>query len=333
MSAGLLPIALGTDGGGSIRIPSSFCGIYGLKPSHARIGDPPGTVTVIGPIAANISDLEVAYRVMAFPNPNHPVNSVFKKPEIQDESHERKRPKIIGIFEPWLERADPDVKSRCRQVVQYFRETLGYQVVQIQIPYVSEGQTAHSLTIISEIATDSKVMFDPSRHWLKDLTAANKVLLTVAAQTPTQDYILAAKFRQLLMSHLAFLFQKHPGLVIVTPTTPVPGWPIEREGDLKYGMSDTNASLQNMEYVWLANFAGCPAISCPIGYVKPKKGKGEIPIGIMGMGEWGSEDALIEWGRDAERWLIEEVPGGRKRPGVWEDVVENAKADMSKSTV
>jgi Asp-tRNA(Asn)/Glu-tRNA(Gln) amidotransferase A subunit family amidase len=178
------------------------------------------------------------------------------------------------------------------------------------------------------MATHCKAAFDPSRHWLTDLTAANKVLLTVAAQTPSQDYILAAKLRQLLMSHLAFLFQKYPGLVIVTPTTPIHGWPIEQEADLKYGMSDTNLSLRNMEYIWLANFAGCPAISCPVGYVAPKKGTGDVPIGIMGMGEWGSEDALIEWGRDAERWLNEEYPGGRKRPGAWEDVLENAKGGM-----
>src|SRR5208282_3626616 len=146
------------------------------------------------------------------PNPNHPVSSLFKQPLVQEESQ---RPKIIGIFQPWFERADPEVKNRCHQVVQYFREKLGYEVVPIQIPYVSEGQTAHSLTIISEMATHCKVAFDPSRHWLTDMTAANKVLLTVAAQTPAQDYILAAKLRQLLMSHLAFLYQKYPGLVIV----------------------------------------------------------------------------------------------------------------------
>src|SRR5271169_5033828 len=119
----------------------------------------------------------------------------------------------MGIFEPWFDRADPEVKSRCHQVVEYFRENLGYQVVPIQIPYVSEGQTAHSITIIAEMAAHAKIAFDSSRHWLTDLTAPNKVLLTVAAQTPAGDCLLAAKLRQLLMSHLAFLFQKYPGLV------------------------------------------------------------------------------------------------------------------------
>jgi Asp-tRNA(Asn)/Glu-tRNA(Gln) amidotransferase A subunit family amidase len=110
------------------------------------------------------------------------------------------------------------------------------------------------------------------------------------------------------------------------------GWPIAHEGDLKYGITDGNTSIRNMEYVWLANFAGCPAISCPIGYVDPVKGKGKVPVGLMAMGEWGSEDALIEWGRDAEKWLIEEYQGGRSRPSNWEDVVANTKKKMERDS-
>lgn len=262
---------------------------------------------------------------MALPNPTNPVSPLFKQPA----PLEGNRPKIMGIFEPWFERADPEVKSRCHQVVQYFRESLGYDVVKIEIPYLSEGQSAHALTILAEMATTAKGLFDPSRPWLTDLTAANKVLLAVGSQTAIQDYILAARLRHLLMSHLAFLFQKHPGLVIVTPTTPIAGWPIEREGDLKYGISDGNLSIRNMEYIWLANFTGCPAISCPVGYISPARGSGDIPVGFHAMGEWGSEDALIEWGRDAEKWLNEMYAGGRKHPAVWEDVLENAKSAMT----
>ena len=320
-----MPIALGLDGGGSIRIPSSFCGVYGLKPSHSRVGDFSSSVTVIGPLAASISDLEVAYRVMASPMPNHPVGSMFKQPE----AVQGKRPKVIGIFEPWFERADPEVKGRCHQVVQYFRESLGYEVVNIEIPYLSEGQSAHAFTILAEMATAAKRIFHPSRPWLTDLTPPNKILLSVGSQSSAEDFILSARLRHLIMSHLAFLYQKHPGLVIVTPTTPIAGWPIEQEGDLKYGISDGNLSLRNMEYIWVANFTGCPAISCPVGYVSPAKGSGDLPVGLHAMGEWGSEDALIEWGRDAEKWLNEMYPHGRKHPAVWEDVLENAKRAKS----
>jgi Asp-tRNA(Asn)/Glu-tRNA(Gln) amidotransferase A subunit family amidase len=70
--------------------------------------------------------------------------------------------------------------------------------------------------------------------------------------------------------------------------------------------------------------------SCPVGYVDPEKGKGngKIPIGIMAMGEWGSEDALLAWGQDVERWLNEESAGGRQRPANWVDIIEQSKTKM-----
>jgi Asp-tRNA(Asn)/Glu-tRNA(Gln) amidotransferase A subunit family amidase len=323
----LLPITLGVDGGGSIRIPASFCGVYGLKPSQGRVGAPTGSVVVIGPIAATISDLEVAYRVMGVPDPKNPVNVLFRQPQPLAET----RAKIIGICEPWFDRADPEVQSKCREVVEYYGGKLGYKIVSIDIPSLEDGQLAHAFTILSECATHIKHDSPPPRHWLTDLNPANQVLMAVADQTPAGDYLLAQKMRHLLMQHLAALYQKYPGMVVVTPTSPAAGWSIAHEDDLKYGITNGNKSVRNMEYVWLANFIGCPAISCPAGYVEPEKGAGKVPIGIMAMGEWGSEDALIEWGREAETWLNEEYPGGRQRPATWEDIILNAKGMMTGS--
>ncbi|KAK0124170.1 D-lactate ferricytochrome c oxidoreductase [Cadophora gregata] len=325
VSAGLVPFAIGADGGGSIRIPSSFCGIYGLKPSHNRLEDLGSTVTVSGPLAATVSDLEITYRIMAESDPSDPTCSLFTKPCAKPSAH---RPKIIGIYKEWFERADPAVLKLCNEVITYYKEKLGYQVVEITIPYVPQGQLAHAFTILSEMAVRARAKpFDPS-NWLAGLNPANQVLLAVGAQTPAQDYLLAQQLRNMLMQHLAFLYQKYPGLVIVTPTSPMAGWPIASEGDLKYGITDGNTSIRNMEYVWLANFCGNPAISCPVGYVEPKKGNGRVPVGIMAMGEWGSELGLLEWGRECEKWLNEVSPDGRQRPSNWEDVVVNAQGKM-----
>lgn len=106
----------------------------------------------------------------------------------------------------------------------------------------------------------------------------------------------------------------------MTPTTPNAGWPIG-EGELTHGMTDGNMQVRNMEYVWLANFTGVPCIQFPVGYVEATKGEGKIPVGMMGHGEWGSEDELIEFGFDGEEWLARGYEGGRRRPEGWVDVL------------
>ena len=78
-----------------------------------------------------------------------------------------------------------------------------------------------------------------------------------------------------------------------------------------------------MEYVWLANFMGCPSISCPAGYAKDS----DVPVGVMAMGDWGSEEDLIDFARDGEGILDLYVPSGKD--SVWEDVIGKAKEALA----
>ncbi|ORY14195.1 glutamyl-tRNA amidotransferas-like protein subunit A [Clohesyomyces aquaticus] len=302
VSSGIIPFAIGSDGGGSIRIPSNYCGIFGLKPSHNRVSIAPlmqcaNTTVVQGPLAANMVDLETSYRVLAQPDPSHHI-------------------KVLGIYKPWFDRADPEVKVACQSALDYFVSKLGYQVVDITLPLIHEGQLAHAMSIMSEAVT--------AQTDISYLTAPNKVLLKVGAQATARDFLLAQRLRNMLMEHLAHLFTTYPGLIIVTPTTPNAGWQI-KSGDLTHGLMDGNTQIRNMEYIWLANFTGIPCIQFPVGYVDAKKGEGKIPIGLSGNGQWGSEDALIEFGYDGEAWLNEGLEGGRAMPGSWVDVLDKVK--------
>ncbi|KAF2268338.1 glutamyl-tRNA amidotransferas-like protein subunit A [Lojkania enalia] len=312
VAQGLVAFAVGTDGGGSIRIPSNYCGVYGLKPSHGRVSQAPLSIPAIstavtGPIASNMVDLEVSYRVLAQPDPSHLSSRQFALPK----PISTPRSKKLGIFRTLFDRADPPVKELCQNALDYLAKS-GYQIIDITLPLIPEGQLAHAMTILSEGATahDDVTGFSP----------ANKVLLKVAAQTPARDFLLSQRLRNMLMQHLAYLFQTHPGLIIVTPTTPNAGWPIG-SGELAYGMSDGNTQIRNMEYVWLANFTGIPCIQFPVGYVDGKQGKSRVPVGLSGNGEWGAEDELIEFGYDGEQWLNEGFDGGRVRPKEWVDVL------------
>lgn len=339
VSVGLLPVTLGADGGGSIRIPSSFCGIYGLKPSHGRVSMAPTaglacSCGVNGPLASNITDLEIAYRIMASPDPNHPSSSLFPPP-IPSSVPQQPNRRLLGIYNPWFDSADAPVLNLCHAALSHYRAS-GYTVIPITLPHLPLGQLAHAITILAEISTGAIS--------LGGVTPANKILLSVARQTPSSDFLRAQKLRQLLMRHLAHLFRTHPGLLIVTPTTPLAGWPIAHgAADLARGCSDANASLRNMEYVWLANFTGCPALSVPVGLAEPatttvenpaleqSSGDARVPVGLMAMAEWGGEDELFEWGRVAEEWAWRESEGGgMKRPGCWVNVVDAAQTEGSR---
>lgn len=328
----MVPIALGADGGGSIRIPSSFCGLWGLKPSHSRVSAAPTvglapTVGVYGPMATSIDDLAVAYRIMAAPPPaaEDPTASIFPDP-LSGISSSTPRPKnkTIGIVRDWIDRAEPEIRAVFDKALDFYRKQ-GYTIIDISIPYLPEGQRAHVLTIMGEIASGI------SPQDIRSLSAPNKVLVSMGMwQITAQDFLASQRLRNLIMSHLAHLFQKHPGLLIFTPSTPIPGWKIGSEADLTRGLSDAKASVRNMEYVWLANFAGCPAISCPGGYVN------DVPVGVMAMGKWGSEEDLIAFARDGEGILDSAAGGGKEQAQakglkvpsgekcLWEDVIAKA---------
>lgn len=334
VSTGLIPIALGGDGGGSIRVPAAFCSAYGLKPSHGRLSHKPGvnyskTCAVNAALAADITSLTAFYRVIGAPDSACSTSSLFPPlrplafpPPVPTQSGNGR---IIGIPEPWFARSTPAIQRLCRSMLDRLVSTYNYTLIPISIPFLPEGQSAHAMTVLSDAATAL-----PSTH---NLTPANKILIALGTVTPSTDYILAQKLRQLLMQHLAYLWKEHPGMTIVTPTTPRAGWRIGRpEVDLKSGISDGDTTQSTMEYVWMANFLGLPALSVPVGFVgaEGEEGAGEeadeggIPVGLMGMGEWTDEEGLLKWGAHAETVGADK----RRRPGIWEDVIERARLEM-----
>lgn len=328
-------MGLGSDGGGSIRIPSSMCGVFGIKPTHNRISFRPGhnhsnTCATLGPIAADIESLATLLNVIAAPHPSSPFarsNAARLPPLPKLLAPTPNRPKILGICPEWFENAHPAVLELCKGMVDTLVTKHGYTVQNIEIPFLPQGQVAHAMTVLTDAAT---LLPDTS-----NLTYGNRIMLALGRVTPATDYLLAQKLRRVLAEHLSHLWKIYPGMMIITPTTACAGWRIgNKGGELRHGISDGDKTIETMRYVWMGNFIGLPSITVPAGYVVPQgqegagqvAGKdtvGKLPVGLMATGEWCSEKTLLEFGLDAE------VAGAglRVKPASWVDVVELAKTE------
>jgi len=275
---------------------------------------------VVGPIAATAADLTIAYRIMSQPNPADPVQGCFH-PSIPPSPSAKK---TIGIYRSWFDNADPRVLEHCNRAVEHFQTKLGYEVVDITIPYLKELQLTHGVVCITEMAVQHIRRAKTVKDAFAMLGPQPKVFIGVGLQTPALDFYRFNQLRELIMQHLAFLFQKHPGLMIVTPTCSAHGWKIS-DGDEAYGLTDGNKTLEIMRYIFLSNMTGCPSVTAPVGYNDPEQGEGAVPVGLMAMGEWGAEEQLLAWAAEAETYLHHVYPDGRRRPDEWVDILALAK--------
>ena len=307
VSAGICPVAVGADGGGSIRVPAALCGVVGLKPTFGRVsefGAAPlcWSVAHLGPIAATVEDAAIGYACMAGPDIKEP-NSLHQ-PAVTLEGWNKADLKGIklGIYKPWFEHATPEIVKACNALLEKL-VAAGAQVKEIVIPGLDTMRVAHAISILGEMAAS---MNNYPEH-RKDFGAEVRVSLTLGREFNAGDYIKAQRIRTRVIDMFRGIYKDVDA--IITPATAIVAPEVSIE-DGDGGYSDLSSTTELMRYMFPGNLAGLPAISFPAGYDAIG-----LPIGMQAMGRWWEENLLLRIAYNAEK-LVE-----RRKPIAYFDLL------------
>jgi Asp-tRNA(Asn)/Glu-tRNA(Gln) amidotransferase A subunit family amidase len=301
VAAGLCPVAVGADGGGSIRIPASLCGVVGLKATFSRISEAGAyplcwSVGHVGPLAASVADLALAYAVMAGPDALDPRTLHQPTPRMDHSAEADLRGVRLGIFTPWLEDAQPGVVAAVRQALAGL-QARGATLVEVEVPDLELCRIAHAVTILCEMATGLGPYLEPQRQAFGRGTRLNLALARMLTGT---DYVRAQQARTRMTAHLERLFQQVDALI--TPTTACTA-PLIRPDVMPHGESDITLTSALMRFAFLANLTGHPALSVPCGH----DGDG-LPVGLQLMGRPWEEHRLLTWAGAVEAAVERRTP-------------------------
>ena len=301
VAAGLSPIALGLDGGGSIRIPASLCGVVGLKTTWGRIssaGSAPlsWSVSTVGPITSTADDAALAYSFLAGADPRQLRTQNQPPVDLQDFNNANLAGVKLGVFSPWFKHASTDIVQNCERMLDAFKAQ-GASIEEIEIPELNEARIAQIVTILTEMLTSLQPHFKTFRQPFGLDALLN---LTLAKEFSGGDYVKAQRIRAELIRNLTQIYQQVDA--IVTPTTACTAPPILPDA-LINGESDLSTLTELMRYAPQANIGGFPAISFPVGY----DAKG-LPVGMQLMGRPWEESFLLRMAKTSEPFFTRHPP-------------------------
>ncbi|MEX0962407.1 MAG: Asp-tRNA(Asn)/Glu-tRNA(Gln) amidotransferase subunit GatA [Simkaniaceae bacterium] len=303
VSANLVPIALGSDTGGSIRQPAAFTGTVGFKPSYGRVSRN-GLVAfgssfdVIGPFTNSVKDAAMIMEVMGRSCP-FDSTSLRRPPEAYlDELETSIRGKKIGIPWEFLKGLSEEVTENFSKSLKYFSD-LGAIITEVKLNKLSASIPVYYILSPAEVSTNL-ARFDgvrygkrsPNAQTLDELYELSRsegfgaevkkriMLGTFVLSSGYKEayYKKAQKIRTLIIQEFKEAFEACD--VIAMPTTPTSAFKI---GEIRYPF---DMYLQDI-YTISANLAGLPAVSVPSGYCKEKR-----PLGLQILGPQ-KKDSLV----------------------------------------
>ena len=301
VAAGVCPAAIGADGGGSIRIPATLCGVVGLKPTFGRVSEhgaaPLGwSVAHLGPIGATVEDVAMVYAAIAGPDPTEPLTLHQPSPTVAGWNNSNLHGLRLGVYPEWNRHADPQISAACDATLAKLVEA-GASVTEITIPELDAMRIAHAVTILAEMAEGMR----PYLLRREKFAPSTRLSLVIGEVASAHDYLQAQRMRTRAMQIFKGIFREVDA--IITPGTGLAA-PVVPAQALARGWSDLGTDTEMMRFIFPGNLVGLPAITFPAGYTAEG-----LPIGVQAMGWYWEEALLLRIAYAAEQFTERRRPG------------------------
>ena len=277
--------ALGSDTGGSVRIPASFCGVSGLRPTHGAVPNTGATqVSVandtIGPMARRVEDVARIFAVTVGYEPSDPHSIDHDFGNFLPRLHDGIEGLRIGIPRNFFfDNIDPDIEVAVRNAADVF-ESLGAELVEIDLPGAEQAFPQVCLQIYCDAANfhRQRLTEEPNAF-----SAPIYQRMKRGLEIPGVDYAASMRFKETWMRTVGEAFEGVD--VILSPTTPVPALPLEDTPDL-HVLTGRAASL-----TYAGSLASIPGLSLPCGFTTDG-----LPAGVMLQAAWWNDPLLLQAG-------------------------------------
>jgi aspartyl-tRNA(Asn)/glutamyl-tRNA(Gln) amidotransferase subunit A len=295
VAARLTFAALGSDTGGSVRMPAHFCGVTGLKTTVGRIsraGAMPlsQSLDTVGPLARTAEDCAVLLRLMAGADPADPTAISGPIPDYAAAATESIRGLAIGVPNAfYVDDLDEEVAGALDATIAVLRRE-GANVVKVELPDQRQLSAASQLVLAVEAAAFHK-------RWMieraQDYGPQVLMRLQNGLAIPGVSYLEALRWRgQALAAHVAAVANVD---VVIAPVSPVPA-PTIAESDVG-NSPDAEAVIQRLtRFTRPINYLGLPALSIPCGFTR-----GGLPVGMQLIGRSFDEATLLRVGAAFQR--------------------------------
>ena len=302
VSAGVAPIAAGSDGGGSIRIPASSCGLVGLKPTRGRVSPGPYGVDVAGfavngPLARTVADAAALLDAMCASWPGDVTALPGPVTTFLDASR-RTPPRLrVGLLTEPVIAADAAVHPACVEAAESVGRALadlGHHVEQVGVPFPAERWSDFS-SVWAALA--ASVPVPPDReHLLRPLT---RWLRGRGRSVTAVDYVTAIAGTQVLARQVAAAWAGYD--VVLSPTLADLPAVVGSLRDDEDPAGDFAAQTRFTPWTSVWNLIGRPAVSLPLGWYESDGVR--LPVGVMLGAGLGAEELLLALSGELERAL------------------------------